>query len=81
MRTKKGIVTSDKMNKTIVVTVHSYKTHPKYKKRFRVSKKYYADNPNNTHKIGDKVTIYETKPLSKLKRWSVEKPKNLAPKA
>lgn len=71
MRTKKGTVTSDKMNNTIVVTVHSYKTHPKYKKRFRVSKKFYADDPGNTCKVGDEVTITETKPLSKLKRWRV----------
>ena len=74
MRSKKGIITSDKMDKTRVVTVHSYKTHPKYKKRFRVSKKYYAHDEKNTYKIGDQVTIYETRPLSKLKRWTVEKP-------
>ena len=75
MRSKKGIVTSDKMNKTRVVTVHSYKTHPKYKKRFRVSKKYYAHDENNTAKLGDEVTIYETRPLSRLKRWTLEQPK------
>ena len=74
MRTKKGIVTSDKMVNTIVVTVHSYKTHHKYHKRYRVSKKYYADNPKKTYKMGDNVTIYETRPLSKLKRWTTEPP-------
>lgn len=74
MRSKKGTVTSDKMDKTIVVTVHSYKTHPKYKKRYRVSKKFYADDPKNSFKTGDEVTIYETRPLSKLKRWSVVQP-------
>lgn len=79
MRSKKGTVTSNKMDKTIVVTVHSYKTHPKYKKRYRVSKKFYAHTPENTYKIGDEVTIYETKPLSKLKRWTVEKPEVKAP--
>ena len=42
MRTKKGLVTSDKMNKTIVVSVHTYKSHPKYKKRYRITKKFYA---------------------------------------
>ena len=73
MRFKKGIVTSDKMDKTVVVTVHSYKTHPKYKKRYRVSKKFYAHDPENSSKIGDEVTIQETKPLSKLKRWMVVK--------
>ena len=79
MRIKKGTVTSDKMDKTIVVTVHAYKTHPKYKKRFRVSKKHYADDPGNKYKTGDKVTIYETKPLSKLKRWTVETPAESKP--
>lgn len=72
MRSKKGIVTSDKMKNTLVVTVHSYKTHPKYKKRFRVSKKYYTHDPQSKFKMGDEVTIYETRPLSKLKRWTVE---------
>lgn len=80
MRTKKGIVTSDKMDKTRVVTVHSYKVHPKYKKKYRVSKKYYADDPKNTYKLGDEVTIYETRPLSKLKRWTVVKPETEAAK-
>jgi len=75
MRTKTGIVTSKKMDKTLVLTVHSYKNHPKYKKRYRVSKKFYADNPENKYEEGDKITIYESKPLSKLKRWSTEEPK------
>jgi len=48
MRTKKGVVTSNKMEKTIVVSVHSYKSDPKYKKRFRVTKKFYAHDENNT---------------------------------
>lgn len=74
MRTKKGIVTSDKMDKTRVVTVHSYKVHPKYKKKYRVSKKYYAHDEKNTYKVGDEITIYETRPLSKLKRWTVDQP-------
>jgi len=63
------------MEMTIVVTVHSYKTHPKYKKRFRVSKKFYAHDPEKKYKIGDEVVIYETRPLSKLKRWTVIEPK------
>ena len=74
MHIKKGIVTSDKKDKTRVITVHSYKVHSKYKKRYRVSKKYYADDPKNAYKMGDEVTIYETRPLSKLKRWTVVKP-------
>jgi len=80
MRSKQGTVTSDKMNKTLVVTVHSYKVHPKYKKRYRVSKKLYADNPNGEHKVGDTITIYETRPLSKLKRWTVVKPETTTTK-
>jgi small subunit ribosomal protein S17 len=76
MRTKEGIVSSTKMDKTVVVTVHTYKSHPKYKKRYRVSKKYYAHDPENKYQIGDKVTIYETKPLSKLKRWTTIKPES-----
>ena len=73
MRTKTGTVTSDKMDKTIVVTVPTYESHPLYKKRYRKTRKFYAEDPENKYKIGDEVTIYETKPLSKLKRWTVVK--------
>jgi small subunit ribosomal protein S17 len=75
MRTITGIVTSKKMDKTLVVTSHRYKNHPKYKKRYRVSKKYFVDNPSNEHEMGDKVTIYETAPISKMKRWTIVMPK------
>ncbi len=71
MRTKTGIVTSTKMQKTIVVKVETSKTHPKYKKRYHVSKKYYAHDENAAAKDGDKVTIVETRPLSRLKRWNL----------
>ena len=74
MRAKKGIVTSAKMDKTIVVTVHSYKTHPIYKKKYRISKKFYADDPENKYSYGDDVTIYETRPLSRKKRWTTVQP-------
>lgn len=75
MRAKKAIVTSNKQDKTLVVTVHTYKRHPKYKKRYRVSKKFHVDNPENKKfKIGDVIEIFETRPLSKLKRWTVVKP-------
>jgi len=74
MRTITGIVTSKKMDKTLVMTVHSYKTHRKYKKRYRVSKKFYVHNPEDKYEVGDKITVYESKPLSKLKRWSVDMP-------
>jgi len=73
MRTLKGTVSSNKQDKTIVAIVHSYKTHPKYKKRYRVSKKYHVHNPNNKKfEIGDEITFYESTPLSKLKRWTLE---------
>ncbi|MFA6521556.1 MAG: 30S ribosomal protein S17 [Candidatus Gracilibacteria bacterium] len=74
MRTKKGTVISSKMNKTIVVSVNSQRAHPKYKKLLTTSKKFYADSPENKFKEGDQVTIYETRPLSKLKRWTVVPP-------
>ncbi len=73
MRTKKGEVTSNKQEKTIVVTVHTYKNHPKYKKRYRVSKKYHVDNPEKKKfEIGEMVTFYETLPISKLKKWTLK---------
>lgn len=71
MRTKTGIVTSTKMDKTIVVTVDSYKTHPKYKKRYKDSSKFYAHDESNAAVVGQTVTIEETRPLSKTKRWKV----------
>jgi small subunit ribosomal protein S17 len=71
MRTKTGIVTSIKMDKTIVVTVDSYKTHPKYKKRYKDSSKFYAHDELNTSTLGQTVTIEETRPLSKMKRWKI----------
>jgi len=71
MRTKTGIVTSTKMDKTVVVTVDSYKTHPKYKKRYKDSSKFYAHDEENSSVLGQTVTIEETRPLSKMKRWKV----------
>lgn len=71
MRTKTGTVTSTKMQNTIVVTVDTYKTHPKYKKRYRSSAKFYAHDANGLAKDGDTVTIRETRPLSRLKRWAL----------
>lgn len=76
MRIKKGIITSNKQEKTLVVTVNGYKNHPKYKKRFLVSKKYHVHNPDNKKfELGTEITFYETRPLSKLKRWTLEEPK------
>ncbi|MBI2638931.1 30S ribosomal protein S17 [Candidatus Peregrinibacteria bacterium] len=74
MRTKTGIVVSNKMKNTVVVRVEFKKAHQKYKKLMRVSKKFYADDPENKYKEGDSITIYETRPLSKLKRWTVTEP-------
>ncbi|MFN3996113.1 MAG: 30S ribosomal protein S17 [bacterium] len=68
-----GVVTSDKMDKTVVVKVERSKTHPKYKKVVKQYKKFYAHNENNEAKKGDKVLIMESRPLSKLKRWVVIK--------
>ncbi len=69
----KGILVSDKMQKTAVVKVERIKEHPKYKKRYRIFKKYKAHNPENEFKIGDKVIIEECRPLSKEKKWKIIK--------
>lgn len=71
MRTKTGTVTSIKMDKTIVVTVDTYKIHPKYQKRYKVSAKFYAHDEANSCTLGQKVTITECRPLSKMKRWKL----------
>lgn len=70
-RAMKGIVVSDRMNKTAVVAVTRLKEHPIYRKRYKVTKRYKAHDENNEYKIGDKVLIQETKPISKDKRWIV----------
>lgn len=64
-----GTVTSDKMDKTITVSVETVKQHPLYKKTIKTSKKYKVHDENNEAKIGDVVCIMETRPLSKDKRW------------
>jgi small subunit ribosomal protein S17 len=74
MKLKKGTVVSNKMNKTLVVAVVTYKTHPKYKKRYQTSKKYYVHDERSVYKVGDVVHIQPTRPLSKLKRWMVVYP-------
>jgi len=68
---REGLVVSNKMAKTVVVAVETRKVHPLYKKAIRVSKKYKAHDENSACKIGDKVKIVETRPLSKEKRWRV----------
>jgi small subunit ribosomal protein S17 len=69
---KVGNVVSTKMQKTIVVEVEMRKAHPKYKRIVKSSKKFYAHDEQNSARLGDVVRIRETRPLSKLKRWSLE---------
>lgn len=69
--TKKGVVVSSKMDKTVVVRVDTKMRHPIYNKVITRSKKYYAHDPENKSQEGDKVTIALVRPLSKLKRWLV----------
>ena len=64
-----GKVVSDKMDKTIVVAVETYKMHKLYQKRIKYTKKYKAHDEKNEAKIGDVVRIMETRPLSKEKNW------------
>jgi small subunit ribosomal protein S17 len=71
MRTITGTVVSNKMDKTVVISVDSYKSHAKYHKKYKVTKKFYAHDENNACKMGDVVTINESRPLSRLKRWTV----------
>jgi len=68
-RVLQGVVVSDKNDKTIVVEVERRFTHPLFKKTVRRSKKYHAHDEANAHKVGDKVWIEESAPISKNKRW------------
>ena len=68
-----GRVTSDKMQKTVVVTVESLNRHPLYNKVVRRTTRYKAHNPNDEAKAGDVVQIIEAQPMSREKRWAVEK--------
>ena len=70
-RVLQGVVVSDKNDKTIVVSVERRYTHPLFKKTVRRTKKYHAHDERNVFKIGDKVSIEETAPISKNKRWIV----------
>lgn len=68
-KSRVGRVVSDKMDKTIVVSVEDFVRHPLYGKAVKRSKKFKAHDENNECRIGDKVRISETRPLSKDKRW------------
>lgn len=71
-RVLQGVVVSDKMDKTVVVQVVRRFQHPRYRKYVRESNRYKAHDENNEAKIGDKVDIVESRPLSRHKRWSVK---------
>ncbi|MBM3250765.1 MAG: 30S ribosomal protein S17 [Candidatus Nealsonbacteria bacterium] len=68
-----GTIVSNKMQKTIVIKVERIKEHPKYKRRFRVHKKYKAHYNKGEYSVGDRIIIEECRPLSKDKRWRVIK--------
>ena len=70
-KVREGLVTSNGMDKTAVVTVTTRKPHPKYRKTVAKSTKLYVHDEDNTLNVGDQVRIAETRPLSKLKRWRI----------
>jgi small subunit ribosomal protein S17 len=71
IRTLRGTVVSDKMDKTVVVAVNTVKEHPIYRKKYKVTTKFKAHDAENSCKVGDKVEITETRPISADKRWLV----------
>ena len=73
-RILQGVVVSDKGDKTVVVSVERQVMHPVYKKFVKKSKKYAAHDENNQFKVGDNVSIIESKPYSKTKKWTVLTP-------
>ena len=70
-KTRVGLVVSDKMDKTVVVAVQEHYRHPVYKKVMRSTYKLRAHDENNECRVGDKVLVMETRPLSKDKRWRI----------
>ena len=70
-KVREGQVTSDGMDKTAVVTVITRKPHPRYRKTMARTTRLYVHDEENTLKVGDKVRVAETRPLSKLKRWRI----------
>ncbi len=70
-KTRIGYVVSDKMDKTVVVAVETLKRHPLYKKTYKRVVKYKAHDEDNKCRVGDKVKIIETRPLSRQKRWRI----------
>lgn len=72
-KTITGIVTSNKTDKTIVVTAHTRKTHPLYRKQYTVTTKFMAHDEKNECQPGDKVSIVETRPISARKRYTLDR--------
>ncbi len=72
-KTVRGVVVSDRMDKTIVVRAERLVLHPRYKKYVRKFTRYYAHDEKEQAKLGDTVAIAMTRPLSKLKRWRLQK--------
>jgi small subunit ribosomal protein S17 len=72
-RQLEGVVVSAGASKTRIVLVERTQIHPKYGKRFQVSRRYPSHDENNVYQIGDKVVIEETRPLSRTKRWRIIK--------
>lgn len=66
-----GTIISNKMQKTVVVKVERIKKHPKYERRYKVHKKYKAHDEKGEYKVGERVVIEESRPISKEKRWRV----------
>ena len=71
IKTKEGVVVSDKMTKTRVVRIERVYRHPRYERVITRSKRLKAHDETNTSKVGDRVLIEETRPLSKDKRWRI----------
>jgi small subunit ribosomal protein S17 len=78
IRTLRGTVVSDKMDKTVVVAVNTVKEHPIYRKKYKVTTKFKAHDEKNEIHIGDLVEITETRPISRDKRWLVARKLNVA---
>ncbi len=68
-RKKKGVVVSDKADKTVVVEITAFKTHKMYKKKYRDTKRYRVHDEENKFKVGDEVFFEECRPISKNKKW------------
>lgn len=70
-RKLQGTIISDKMDKTRVVAITRFKKHPRYKKYYKITRKFKVHDEKNEYKTGDKVVIEETRPMSKEKRWKI----------